>query len=304
MPPLAIGLLICAAVAHAAWNFQGKRLNPSAAFFLVATVAAAIALTLAIVWLGDRLRHAPQELWWLLALSGASQALYYIGIAGAYQAGQLSIAYPLARAVPILVVAAVSVALGADRIGSLGLLAMLVVALGCLALPMRHFRDVSLSNYLNRSGAFALLAAAGTVGYSLTDSRALALLTSPEGGHEPLSRGAASVLFLAMESWSTVVVLGAWTLALPGQRQQLGTMRRQRRLIEASVTGLVIAVNYGMVLAAMTLVRDVSYVVAFRQLSVPLGAALGMMLLNEPAHVPKLVAIAVITVGLVLVAIG
>ena len=47
-----------------------------------------------------------------------------------------------------------------------------------------------------------------------------------------------------------------------------------------------------------------SYIVAFRQLSVPIGAAVGVLVLREPLHRPKIIGIAVVTIGLVLVAVG
>jgi uncharacterized membrane protein len=62
--------------------------------------------------------------------------------------------------------------------------------------------------------------------------------------------------------------------------------------------------TYTLVLFAMYLARDVSYIVAFRQLSVPIGAALGVLVLREPLHRPKIIGIAVVTVGLLLVALG
>jgi len=54
---------------------------------------------------------------------------------------------------------------------------------------------------------------------------------------------------------------------------------------------------------SMNYVSNVSYVAAFRQLSIPLGAIFGMAFLKEPRHLPKIVGIAVIFVGLVLVGV-
>lgn len=62
--------------------------------------------------------------------------------------------------------------------------------------------------------------------------------------------------------------------------------------------------TYGLVLAAMAYVSNVSYVAAFRQLSIPIGAVLGLTLQNEPRYRPKLLGIGIVSVGLVLVGIG
>ena len=51
-------------------------------------------------------------------------------------------------------------------------------------------------------------------------------------------------------------------------------------------------------------VTNVSYVVAFRQLSIPLGAVLGVLVLGEPGYRPKLAGVALMFGGLILVALG
>ncbi len=68
----------------------------------------------------------------------------------------------------------------------------------------------------------------------------------------------------------------------------------------AALTGIGIYVTYGLVLASMNFVSNVSYVAAFRQLSIPIGALLGMAFLKEPPYRPKIIGLAVIFAGLVL----
>ena len=54
----------------------------------------------------------------------------------------------------------------------------------------------------------------------------------------------------------------------------------------------------------MAFVSNVSYVVAFRQLSVPPGAVAGVLLLHDPPYLPKLIGVAIMFAGLVLVGLG
>ena len=54
----------------------------------------------------------------------------------------------------------------------------------------------------------------------------------------------------------------------------------------------------------MTYSRNVSYVVAFRQISIPLGALLGVLRLKESLPFPKLAGLIILLIGLTLVAIG
>ena len=55
---------------------------------------------------------------------------------------------------------------------------------------------------------------------------------------------------------------------------------------------------------AMAFSGNVSYVVGFRQLSIPLGAIVGILVLKEASPVPKLTGVAIMFAGLVLVAVG
>lgn len=57
-------------------------------------------------------------------------------------------------------------------------------------------------------------------------------------------------------------------------------------------------------LIALALAPNVGYTVAYRQLSIPLGALLAIVLLKEPAYRPRLLGVGTVFVGLVLVATG
>jgi drug/metabolite transporter (DMT)-like permease len=81
-------------------------------------------------------------------------------------------------------------------------------------------------------------------------------------------------------------------------------MERRALLLSAALTGVVIMSTYGLVLASMAYVTNVSYVAAFRQLSIPIGAIFGLTLLKEPRYPPKLLGILIISTGLLLVGIG
>jgi drug/metabolite transporter (DMT)-like permease len=72
----------------------------------------------------------------------------------------------------------------------------------------------------------------------------------------------------------------------------------------AVITGIGIYLTYGLVLASMNFVTNVSYVAAFRQLSIPLGALFGMVLLKEPRYAPKVIGVVLIFLGLALVGVG
>ena len=59
------------------------------------------------------------------------------------------------------------------------------------------------------------------------------------------------------------------------------------------------AVTYGMILVAIGMAQNITYVVAFRQLSIPLACAVGIFLLGEIPYRPRVVGVGMIFLGLV-----
>jgi uncharacterized membrane protein len=57
-------------------------------------------------------------------------------------------------------------------------------------------------------------------------------------------------------------------------------------------------------LLALAFVENVSYIVAFHRLSIPLGAVLGILILKEKFYPLKLLGVLIMLVGLLGVALG
>jgi len=92
-------------------------------------------------------------------------ALYFISLARAYREGELSIAYPIARAMPIIIVLAVVVYLGrVDQISLQSIVGSALVVFGCFMIPLQRFKELRFSNYLNLTFGMALIAATCTCG--------------------------------------------------------------------------------------------------------------------------------------------
>lgn len=287
---------------HAGWNFISKRRNPSLAFFFVTAVFAALTISPILIFHRTVLQGVPTAVWLLVLATGMAQLVYFFGLAGAYRRGDISLAYPLARALPVLFVAAISLLWGnGGQIGPLGLLGMALITIGCVILPLRHWQQLSLRAYQDVVVLMAVVAAIGTTGYTLIDDEALRQLRAAL----PLSTTQVTLLFMALQTNSTALMLGLGTLLSSTERGQLGQIWHNRTLLRTSlVTGVVIMATYGLVLAAMAYVTNVSYVAAFRQLSIPIGAVLGLTLQQEPRYRPKLLGIGIVSIGLVLVGIG
>ncbi len=302
MPLIAIMLVSIAAVIHAFWNLLGKRQNPSAAFFWIASVAASVVLLPLLVRDWHVLALIPAPVWALIALSCVFETIYYAGLAGAYRNGDMSLAYPLARALPTVMITLCAIVLGIGKpLTPVGLVGIVAVALGCLILPLRSLRSMRRADYLNACCALAVVAAIGTTGYTVIDSESLRVLRSLPGSG--LSTIEITLLYLALTSIGTAVFIGIFVAVYPTERQRLRLLVRNGAGY-AVVAGLVITVGYAMVLMAMSYASNVSYIGAFRQSSIPLGAALGILVQKEPLYRAKVIGTVIVLSGLVLVALA
>lgn len=302
MSSLAVALLLLSAILHATWNFLGKRQDPTASFMLAANTLGTLALAPLLILFWDSLAAFSAPVWGLIVLTGLAQAVYYVGLAGAYRAGDLSLAYPLVRAVPVLLVTLLTLLLEQGNPASQQAVAgMVLIVAGCLILPLKSFGQFNVRSYASLAVLLALVAALGTVGYSILDDRALRLLRAGDGltaGNLAVTLGYAIVAGISASLW-----LGAFVALRREDRRQARALTRAD-LRQAFLVGLFIFVGYALVLVALALVPNVGYAVAFRQLSIPLGAVLAIVLLKEPAYRPRLLGVGMVFVGLVLVATG
>jgi drug/metabolite transporter (DMT)-like permease len=131
------------------------------------------------------------------------------------------------------------------------------------------------------------------------DDEALRRLRAGEG-MDPLQ---AAMIYLFLENAASVFWLSLFVLGF-ANRYNNQTVPARLAWRKAAWTGFFISLTYVLVLIAMAYARNVSYVVAFRQISIPLGAILGITILKEPGYRPKIVGVFVIFTGLVLVGIG
>lgn len=244
----------------------------------------------------------PASVWLLLAATGFFEALYYAALAKAYHYGEMSIAYPLARAFPILFVAGATALLGrGERLSSLSLAGMLMVFVGCVILPLENPARVRWVDYINPAAGLALLAAIGTAGYSLVDDQALRLLRELPQTRLPALD--AALIYSFWQALSAALFLSPLCFLTKENRNELGETLHTSPC-SAFWMGTGIYAGYILVLVAMAFVKDISYVVAFRQTSIPLGTLVGVVLLRERGYPLKFIGSLIIFAGLVLVGVG
>jgi drug/metabolite transporter (DMT)-like permease len=293
----AVVLLLLSALIHAGWNLLSKRSVPTAGFFVVANTLGAVVCLPWIVTYGSTVFRIPGPVWAFIGVTGLFQAIYLSSLAAAYRHGDLSTAYPIARSLPVVLVPLAALGLGrGEHLSILFFAGAVLVLAGGILVPMKgslHFNNRTLQS---RAFIMAVCAAIGTAGYSLIDDQALRLLRAA------LSGGRSSLPLTMIYLFFEALCCSAWLFLVSF------TERRKTAngipLGTAALAGVGMYLAYALVLLAMAHAREVSYIVAFRQISILAGAVMGVVILKEPAHRAKLAGIGLLFAGLTMVSMG
>lgn len=302
MSVIAAILLLISAFTHAGWNFISKKEHPTLAFYLVANTIGVIIILPILFLYWNRVPMITGAVWLFMVISGFFLAVYLATLAGAYRAGDISIAYPLIRSLPVIFVFMATLILGkGHQVSWLLILGIILIAAGCMVLPMKALGNFHFKAYQNLCCFLAILSALGVAGYTMVDDEALRRLRELSG--MPLSPIEGTLIYMVLEGISCSFWQGIFVLCDTREKANISAVFKSGKSA-AVMTGIGIYLTWGLVLASMNYVVNVSYVAAFRQLSIPLGAIFGMTLLKEPSYLPKKIGIATIFIGLILAGIG
>lgn len=291
---LAIVLIIFSALTHALWNSLGKRSAISVSFYIWASAFGFLAFSPLLLFTFPKLNLLPVGFWGLLLVSGMFQSMYLSGLAMAYRSGDLSLVYPLLRSFPVLFVPLCYFLIyGQSSLGWVDSFAMLLIVLGAVLIPMTKHRSFSVKDYFNATMAWTSLAVVGTVGYSLVDSAAIGIMT--QSGWSSFEAGSSYAILqcLSILLFMVPVVTIVFKEKIEWPAKPL--------LMFA--TGFTLVGTYLIVLVAMSMVVEVSYLVAMRQLSIPIGVIIGVLYFKERLGLYKLIGLMVMCVALVLVSV-
>ncbi|OUY08650.1 DMT family transporter [Acinetobacter populi] len=295
MSGFAILLLCLSTIAHASWNLFGKKgAEAGLSFYLIAVVASCVFYVPLLAFGRHWFDVLPASFWILVFFAGIAETFYFMGLAGAYRFCSLGLSYPLARALPVLLVPIGSFLIFHQTMSISALLGVVCVVIGMLGL-LRFDQGSRHKGYMI---AFALLAALGTMAYSMIDYQALQLA----GEYLPdIPKLQIALFYAACQGIATIPFL-AMILLKRSERQKLITTFRLYRNT-AIWAGLVMAITYTLVLFSYMFVTNVSYAVAFRQLSIPIGVLFGVVFLKEPLTPRIAIANLIVLLGLILVVV-
>ena len=112
-----------------------------------------------------------------------------------------------------------------------------------------------------------------------------------------------AILYAFLEALITSIWMALYILMRRQSRADFVQLVRFNKS-HAFVAAIGIHLSYTLILVALAFVDNVSYIVAFHRLSIPIGAALGILVLKEQPYPSKIIGVSVALVGLVCVALG
>lgn len=293
MTVIALTLIIISAGFHATWNFLSKTGTPSCAYFFLTNLAATMLTLPFSIWGPVEYSALPPKFWVLVFCSVVCEMAYILSLANGYKKAEISFFYPMARSLPVIFTFVLSSILGIGKQLSIcAMIGMVLVTLGCVVLPMQKFSGIKLKDYLNPAMPFVLLGAAGTTGYTIFDSQACNFLYQSGTDKMLTALGYLGIIEAGILISSTFILLIS-----PKERELVKKLRKEK---SPYLAGIFSVAAYGLVLVSMGMVSNVSFIQAFRQLSLPIGVALGIFILKEKVTAPKIIGVSMLLAGLTL----
>ena len=287
----AILFTLLSAVCHASWNLLSKSRGVDPTAFLRRALWYSM-LLYAPLFFAAQFWIVYTPIYLLLALfSGICTGLFFFFLARAYQSGDVSFAYPVSRAFPILVVTWAGLFLG-ELPGCMALIGIVLIVAGCFFLPISSLRsDLTAGHFFNSCSGWALLSALVISIASVLDKYAAIRMPSDEGANGIITRVAYVYL---QNTVSFAVMVLATRKMIAG-----GTPVRRSRAIAA---GILFLISYSLIIFAFSRGKA-GYIVSLRQLSIVLTTLLSMFFLEKKFSPFRLAGVLVITAGIMLVAL-
>jgi drug/metabolite transporter (DMT)-like permease len=290
--PGAFALVLASALLHAWWSVAIKGSRDPLVFNALQT-ALPLAGLLAALPAVD-LAEVPARAWTCLAATTLCHTGYFWWMSRAYEYGDLTLVYPIARSTPAFL-PLLAVPLLGERLSLAGVLGIATVVAGMWLVQLgAGLRRGALGEPATR---YALLTLATTVGYSLFDKAAMAELSA-----HPWSSALPRAVFWNLLLWSSA---GCVFSALVVLRRGLGPVAAAARADLSTPTraAAVSLVGYTLILQAFA-IAPASYVVTVRQTSVLFALLLGIVRLRERPGRPRILGAVATVAGVALIALA
>lgn len=284
MPLSALGLLLIAACLHTTWNLLIKRAGEKLIFTWWALIIGLLCFSPLLIQLGS----FPLSIWPYVLASALMEVIYYFVLLKAYEYGDFSLVYPMARgAAPALLTLWAVLFLG-ERPAPSGFVGIALLVLGLVIVGgTTWWKQRKTSSIAMVALGLALVTACCVSIYSAIDGAAV--------------RKVAPLPYTVLVIGLSGVMLTPLMIVRYGKKALLAEMQRNwRRIILVSILTLL---TYMLVLLAYSF-SSVSYGGAVREISVIFAALAGWYWLGESFGLIRLVGAAFIFVGVLIIALA
>jgi len=281
-------LVVLAAVIHASWNLLAKRASDAGPVFVMAytSIATLVYLPWA-AWIFIESEFVfgvfNTQIIVCIVLSGLLHLAYSLFLQRGYQVADLSVVYPIARgAAPVVSTMGAFLFLG-EPLFTGRVIGLIAVVIGVFLVATRgnliQFRQPSAYKGVSWGGATGAMIA----GYSVVDAYGVKIL----GIHPVLLDWFANLVRLVM--------LFPWLLS----NRKAAVARMSGRWGLALAIGVLSPLSYILVLFALGMGAPLSVVAPAREMSMMVGALLGMIVLHEEIGVWRFVGCLVLVGGVI-----
>jgi drug/metabolite transporter (DMT)-like permease len=279
-----LAAVLGAAALHALWNSLVKSASDK---FLSSAVVALWCGTAAVLAALLLPRPAGAAFPFIVA-SALIHIVYFVLVGLLYRNADLSVAYPIMRGLAPLIAAIIALATLGEALGPIASFGVAALVAGVLAMGASGFAH----GRINRR----------TLIVALANSAVIAIYSVIDGQGARLS-GAGSASAFAYNSWADALTALAYLpiiLLLRGRAAVAAFVGDWRRGL---VGGLAAFLGYAIVIWAMTR-APIAAVAALRETSVVFAAIIGVIVLGEPFHPQRAIAVPVILAGIILLRFG
>ncbi|MEK3662312.1 SMR family transporter [Paenibacillus sp. FSL F4-0236] len=285
MISMAFFLVLFSGITHAVWNLFTKRsLNKYVFLWSIHIVGTLALLPYFIIELLRVELHA--ETLCYMAISALFQGSYFIFLSKSYSYGDLSQTYPIMRGTGVMLVTLLSVVLFGDSLTLVGWIGFCCIIVGLFIISgivNRHANQGKTTHSI--SILYAIVVGMCVAGYTLMDKLIVQQLS-------PLST-------LELSNINYVIV--AFFMVIRAGRAQI--IREWQQNWKMILIGCICSpASYFMFLMAMKL-APLASIAPIREIGTVVGTILGILVLKEKQGVRRIIMSAVITCGIISIAI-
>jgi len=284
MPLTTLGLLLVAALMHTTWNLLVKRAKEKQVFIWCA-------LTAGVIIFSPLLLTSPVfpiSIWPYLVSSALVEAIYYIMLIRAYENGDFSLVYPMARgAAPAFLLLWATLFLG-ERPRLFGFVGIALLVLGLIVVGGNSWWTLRKTAGLNKSALALALGVACCISiYTAIDGAAVHHVSPLPYTVLVIALAAVFVTPFVVKRFGSRAIVAEWRI----------------NWLHIVLVGIFTLLAYLLALKAYSIAR-VSYAGAIREISVVFAAFLGWRWLGEDFGAIRLVGALLIFAGILVIAVA